>query len=328
MLPPILTALSSTAIEVAIRPPLNPNGEIISYSLTRYTSTTPRMTFIPLNVSSLPIVNESFIYEDVDLSPFTNYTYTLTVCTSAADGCTSSGTVSQVTDEANPNGLGTPIVGSINESSLSVSWESPSQPNGIILSYVILQRSFGFEVVADLDMIPNCCEDYLNANKTLVGSSCRRVVQINETTLTFTVTNLQAYSNYRYCIIAANSAGATLSPSSNISQTHAAAMPTAGPNLTASTVNSTAIYLSWTSLDVSQLLGPFGGYSLYRRIAGQEPPGGVIFLGSEQEFTATDLVASTEYTFLVGCIYCICCTWLLLSSTLGLSKQWAWFYIQ
>ena len=301
MLPPILTVLSSTAIEVSIRPPVTPNGEIISYSLTRYSSTPTLTIFIPLNVSSLPTVNESFIYEDVELSPFTNYTYTLTVCTSATNGCTSSDTVSQVTDEATPSGLRGPFVVTVNESSLSVSWEVPSQPNGIILSYVVLQRSFGFEVAADTDMIPNCCEDYLNANRTVIGDNCRRVAQINETALNFTVTNLQAYSNYRYCIIATNSAGATFSPASNVTQTHAAPMPTTGPNLTASTVNSTAIHLLWSSLNASQLLGPFSGYSLYRRVAGQEPPGEVIFLGSEQDFTAADLMASTEYIFLVCC---------------------------
>ena len=297
--PPVLTTLSSSTIEVSFRPPHTPNGEITSYSLTRHTSTSTPVS-IPLNVSTLLTFNGSFVYEDTSLSPFTNYTYSLTVCTRASDGCSTSETVWAVTDEGIPSGLEVPVLRTLNESSILVSWDTPSQPNGIIRSYNILQRSLGFTVEADIDILPNCCKEYLNADGTLMDTNCSTVAQINENTLNYIVTDLQAYSNYRYCLIATNGAGSTFSPTSDVTQTLAAQMPISGPMLTASTVNSTAIYLSWTSLSVSQLLGPFSGYSLYIRTAGQGTPGEGIFMGNEQEFTATDLVASTVYTFLVS----------------------------
>lgn len=295
VLPPVLTVLSSSAIQVAFQPPTTPNGEITSYSLTRHTSP------ISLNVSTLDTFNGSFIYEDTSLSPYTNYTYSLTVCTSA--GCSISDVVWTVTDEALPTGLSAPLASTVSESSVSISWDIPAEPNGVVQSYDIFQQSFGFEVAVDVATLPNCCEEYLNANSTVLSSICNRVVQVDADTLNYTVSGLQPYSHYRYCLIATNGGGATFSPTSNVTQTSAAPMPISGPNLNATTVNSTAIYLSWDSLDVSQLLGPFSGYSLYRRMAGQEGYGEVLYMGNGQEFTATDLVASTEYIFAVSLDY-------------------------
>ena len=292
----MLTSFSSSTVQVAFQPPLTPNGLITSYSLTRDTSdSTP--TYINLNITELLDFNGNFIYVDMFLSPFTNYTYYLTVCTSA--GCSDSDTVWAVTDEAPPAGLEAAIATTLNESSILVSWEAPLQPNGEIESYVILQRSLGFQLVDVSASLSNCCKDYLNSSESILGDGCNRVAIVDEITLSYTVTGLRAYTNYQYCIIATNSAGSTFSLFSNASQTSAAQMPTAGPILTASTVNSTAVHLSWSSLNISQLLGPFRGYSLYVREIGQELPGLELFSGDDQEFTATDLLASTEYTFLV-----------------------------
>ena len=77
-------------------------------------------------------------------------------------------------------------------------------------------------------------------------------------------------------------------------------MPAVGPQLNASTINSTAIYLTWGSLDISELLGPLEGYTLYGRPAGGVGLGQVLFTGPEQSYTATDLIASTEYVFVVS----------------------------
>lgn len=295
VLPPILTVLSSSAIQVAFQPPTTPNGEIISYSLTRHTFN------ISLNVSALDTFNRSFIYEDTSLSPYTNYTYFLTACTSA--DCSSSDVVWTVTDEAMPTGLSAPLTSTISESSIFITWDIPTEPNGIVQSYDVFQQSFSFEVPIDVATLPNCCEEYLNANRTVLSGNCRKVVQVDADNLNYTVSGLQPYSNYRYCLIVTNGAGATFSPTSNVTQTSAALMPISGPILNATTVNSTAIYLSWSSLDVSQLLGPFSGYSLYRRLAGHEGYGEVIYMGNDQEFTTTNLVASTEYTFTVSLDY-------------------------
>ena len=297
MLTPTLIALSSSTIQVIFQPPLTPNGILTSYSLTRTTSSLSPSTTLNLNISALPRLNGSYIYDDALLSPFTNYAYYLTVCTDA--GCSDSDTVWIVTNEAAPTELEAPSVTTLNESSILVMWEPPLQPNGEIERYTILQRSLGFLTGEDFVLLSNCCEDYLNFNETVIDDSCNRVMSVDETTQSYIVTALEAYSNYQYCIIATNSAGSTFSPISNITRTFAATMPTTGPTLTATTLNSTAIYLYWSMLNISQLLGSFGGYSLFVREAGQDPPGQELFTGVDQEFTATELLASTAYTFLV-----------------------------
>ena len=273
---------------------------IASYSLTRESPSTSTPISIAVDINALPYINGSFLYEDTSLSPFTNYTYFLTVCTSATDGCSNSDTVWAVTDEAIPSELRVPLVSAVGESSILVSWEQPTQPNGVITSFILLQRSFSFDTPTNLETLTNCCEEYLNANHMLVGNSCSRVALTEGTVLSYTVLDLEAFSNYRYCVIATNGAGSTFSPSSNVTQTFAAPMPISGPNLTVTTVNSTAIFLTWTSLNVSQLRGPFNGYTLYGRVAEESAPGDIFFSGEEQEYTATDLVASTEYVFQVG----------------------------
>ena len=277
----------------------------------------------------LPNNSGGFVYEDTSLSPFTNYTYILTVCTGATDGCSDSTAVWIVTDEAIPSGLRAPLVSTASESSILVSWSQPIQPNGIIITYTILQRSFGFQTPENPETFSNCCEDYLNSNKTVVGDTCSRVVVVDGTAINHTASGLDAYSNYQYCVIAMNSKGATFSPTSNITHTFAAPMPIAGPNLTASTINSTAIFLSWTVLSITQLLGPFSGYTLYIRTVGQTDPGEIIFAGEEQEYTATDLVASTEYIFMVrsrSSSKDAQDNFFVLHT--GFSEQWPWGYFQ
>ena len=263
------------------------------------------------------------------------------MCTSA--GCTTSERVWSVTDEATPAGLRAPLASTLSESSILVLWVAPTEPNGIVQSYDVLQRGLGFEVAADIDTLPNCCEEYLNANRATVSNGCSRVAGTNENTENYTVTNLRAFSNYQYCIIATNGAGSTFSPASNVTQTPPAPMPITGPNLTATTVNSTAIDLYWSSLDVSQLLGPFRGYTLYRRVAGEAVPGDAVYSADEQNFTATGLVASTEYIFVVSfymqtfppathseyqLLFQPVCHTTSLCLCLGLCQQWTWSHIQ
>ena len=297
---PTLSVLSSTAIEVSFQSPLSPNGIITSYTLTRHTSTSSPVT-ISLNTTVLPLTNGSYVYEDTPLAPFTNYTYTLTVCTSA--GCTTSSGVWSVTDEATPTGLGAPTTNTIDHTSILVSWNGPTAPNGVVLGYDVLQRSLGFEVPPNATTLPNCCQEYLylsGSGTDEPSDGCSLVEETGPDTMNYTVPGLQAFSNYQYCIIVTNRAGSAFSPTSPVTQTSAAPMPLSGPELTALTVNSTAIFLSWSLLNVSQLLGPLEGYTLYGREAGGAEPGEVLYSGEEQQFTAGGLLASTEYVFVVS----------------------------
>ena len=301
--PPLtLTALTASSIEVRFRPPLTPNGIIISYTLTRFTP--PTLTIIPLNTTTLPISDDYFIFTDINLLPFTNYTYTLTVCTNA--GCTNSTTAQNTTLEDTPQGINAPTAIVTNSSTISLSWVPPTQPNGVIQGYDILRRDLGFVGSIGNTNVSNCCEEYIallnlaGNDSVLLSESCSYVAETSPEVLSYIDTTLQAYSFYQYCIITFNNADSAHSELSTPTQTSPAPMPAVGPQLNASTINSTAIYLTWGSLDISELLGPLEGYTLYGRPAGGVGLGQVLFTGPEQLYTATDLIASTEYVFVVS----------------------------
>lgn len=296
--PPLLSALSSSSIEVRFRAPLSPNGVIISYTLTRSPPTSPPL-IIPLNTSTLLTVDDYFIYVDTQLAPFTNYTYFLTVCTGG--GCTDSAQVWEVTLEDAPTGIVPPAAFTLNSSAISVSWQPPLQPNGVILQYDLLRRDLGF--YNSTEGLPNCCEEYLAVqenNETQLSESCSFVVQTEADVTGYTDVSLQAFSFYQYCVIISNSAGSAFTNLSSPVRTDPAPSPLLGPELNATTLNSTAIYLSWGSLEISELLGPLDGYTLYGKVAGTPGIGDILFTGLEQMYTATGLIASTEYIFVVS----------------------------
>ena len=279
--------------------------------------------------------DDYFIFTDVDLLPFTNYTYVLTVCTNG--GCTNSTAAQNTTLEDTPQGISAPTAIVTNSSTISLSWVPPTQPNGVIQSYDILRRDLGF--VDSIGNVSNCCEEYVallsqaGNGSVVLSESCSYVAETSPESLSYIDTTLQAYSFYQYCIITSNNADSAYSELTMPTQTSPAPMPAVGPQLNASTINSTAIYLTWGSLDISELLGPLGGYTLYGRPAGEVGLGEVLFTGTEQSYTATDLIASTEYVFVVSmtiktwdCVPFLHVKHLCYILCSGGSKQWEGLY--
>jgi len=174
----------------------------------------------------------------------------------------------------------------------------------VIQSYDLLLRDLGFSNSTAGMMVTNCCEEYLSSQtgsgSIALSEGCNYITQTSSDITTYTDATLQAYSFYQYCIISSNNADSAHSELSPPTQTDPAPMPAAGPQLNASTVNSTSIYLSWGSLDVSELLGPLVGYTLYGRVAGTMGLGEVLLSGLDLSYTAAGLVASTEYAFVVA----------------------------
>ena len=244
------------------------------------------------------------MYFDDNLQPFTNYTYTLTVCTAA--GCTTSDSASAVTLEDIPLGILAPevtVITTPESSVVGVVWSEPTEPNGIIRGYSVLRRELGFYDTEANSV--NCCTEYLmylRNNSTLLSNSCAIITQVNAVITNVNDTNVDPYSFYQYCVIASNNVGSLGSDLSPPVRTDPAIMPLTGPELTATTINSTAVSLAWSLLAVSDLLGPLQGYVLYASDSGTEDLGSVLFSGLAQSFTATELEASTEYAFTVSII--------------------------
>ena len=220
------------------------------------------------------------------------------MCTNG--GCTDSELAVTATFEAIPRQVFAPTTSLFTQpqgqEGVQVSWIEPGMPNGAVLSYILLQKTIGF--VLELDDV-NCCEEYVRLGNT-VAASCRSAVTAYSEDTSYTDFDVFPFTFYQYCIVVNNSAGSAFSDLSSPIQTNPAPMPLVGPELNASTVNSTAIELNWGSLDISELLGPLDEYIVYQKVSGTPGLGVEIFRGLSQMFTAVDLVASTEYTFIVG----------------------------
>ena len=286
-------------MEVSFLPPLRPQGNITMYTITR--SSPPRTFTFDLDTLPEAEPDGSYLLVDSNLRPFTNYTYQLTVCTGG--GCTVSDSASEITLEDTPTGVATPTGMVVGPGSLAVEWAEPSMPNGVVQRYSLFRLPLGFENDTGRFTTTNCCEAFvLNVTTPTDDSRCSMVTTTATQTSHLDV-NLDPFSYYRYCVVATNDAGEGFSDLSTPIRTSPAPMPLIGPMLNASTLSSTAILLEWSALDISELLGPLQGYTLYGKIAGTLGLGEVLFRGAVEEgeefYRATELLASTEYVFVV-----------------------------
>ncbi|XP_025748029.1 usherin [Callorhinus ursinus] len=128
MLPPEVVIINSTAVCVIWTSPSNPNGVVTEYSV--YVNN--KLYKTGMNVPG------SFILRD--LSPFTIYDIQVEVCTKYA--CVKSNGTQITTVEDTPSDIPTPTIHGITSRSLQVDWMSPGKPNGIILGYDVLRRTW------------------------------------------------------------------------------------------------------------------------------------------------------------------------------------------
>ncbi|XP_036133319.1 usherin [Molossus molossus] len=123
ILPPRVTAATADALHLSWDVPEKPNGIIREYQLRQ--------------------VGKGLIHADTTdrrqhtvtgLQPYTNYSFTLTACTSA--GCTSSEPFLGHTLQAAPQGVWvTPHHIIINSTTVELYWSPPAKPNGLISRY-------------------------------------------------------------------------------------------------------------------------------------------------------------------------------------------------
>lgn len=264
---------SSSSLDVTWSIPLQPNGIIVLYELKRVQAT-----------GSSPAVLRRFDANRLattatGLQPFTNYTFTLTACTAA--GCTESRTVSQLTLEDLATGLNAPIVLSLNPESptrLFVFWSAPAEPNGALVGYELHRKNL---------------DDLVNGSNAVFEQ-----VTISDPTLTSVVdTGLEVYSRYQYQVAFINGAGATRSDSSLIRRT-GPDTPLAGPTVTTTVVNHTAVIVQWLPPGLSLLRGPVIRYDLFVKAA-LDANRTLVSSGLQERHFVTDLRPNTDYEFTV-----------------------------
>ena len=125
---PRVTTLSSTSLNISWLPPTQPNGVLTNYIIKRYQG---RDQVIIVDDLSSDVLQ----YADNSLSPFTEYSYTVTACT--VGGCTESLPTNGTTDEAIAAGLVTPFGISSGSTSIVIAWDAPAFPNGVIHRYLL-----------------------------------------------------------------------------------------------------------------------------------------------------------------------------------------------
>ncbi|XP_013375386.1 PREDICTED: usherin isoform X1 [Chinchilla lanigera] len=123
IMPPIVTALTAESLHLSWSVPGKPNGVIKAYQLWQG--------------------GRGLIYTDIShrrqhtvtgLQPYTNYSFTLTACTSA--GCASSEPVLGQTPQAAPQGVWVTSRHTIvNSTTVELYWSPPEKPNGRISQY-------------------------------------------------------------------------------------------------------------------------------------------------------------------------------------------------
>lgn len=286
VLEPVLEAISSSSVRVTIIPPITPNGIITEYRITRNT----------MFLISLPVTNPShdnITHLDVNLIPYTNYSYAVVACTDG--GCSTLGpSAFIITLQAPPENIQPPVnTLTDNGESLTITWQDPLTPNGVITNYTLIRANLGYY---NISSVTNCCEKYLNEQNDF-SDSCSLVNHTSFDVTSYVESDdLDYYSFYQYCVIATNIAGSVGSTHSNTQRTAAAPIPIAGPSIAGFPLNSTAIQIYWTEPNVEALLGPLESYTIYFNGSDGFSGNEVIF---NENYTLTGLTPDTAYTFTV-----------------------------
>ena len=140
--PPRLQVRSARSIEVNWNEPAIPNGQIIWYTLYRDDKKICNTTWA---CQFQRPSRGAYRYLDRGLKPHTSYSYVIEASTIA--GGTNSTASRGETPEDSPEGIHPPTLTPQSSSSILVSWEEPSRPNGQIVNYSVI-RDTGTEQTA------------------------------------------------------------------------------------------------------------------------------------------------------------------------------------
>ncbi|EGD81509.1 laminin alpha 5 chain [Salpingoeca rosetta] len=211
---PQATPLDPTTILVRWAAPSSPNQPLTHYELYR----NGFVVFTGLNTT----------FTDEGLTPGTSYAYAV-VAYNDAGGSTSPSTVAE-TPEDTPAGIAPPTLSALSSTSISATWTSPSVPNGIVISYALI----------DLDTSETVC----------TGDAALRSCVVSE---------LSIYTLYTFQVQACTASGCGLSADASVRTNAAPPVGLALPSLSA--VNATSVSVSW--MPPTSPNGPVVAYQLW-----------------------------------------------------------------
>ncbi|KAF7663891.1 hypothetical protein LDENG_00196330 [Lucifuga dentata] len=181
------------------------------------------------------------------LKPFTQYTFTLEACSSG--GCTSTPPLSLLTASAPPQNQPPPKVNATGPHTLNVTWDSPSQPNGVITRYEVfllgpLESQNHSSVAAEKRVFvssgwldPSVSPEGQTTNETAVSPPESSAI----------VEGLQAFSTYQTRVLSTNMAGSVASEWTLARTMEGVPELMAPPKVSA--VSSTSLKVTWSSTE-------------------------------------------------------------------------------
>ena len=238
-----MTTFDSRSLTLNWNPPTQPNGIITEYRL-----------FVDGALRFSGIETTATIG---NLLPSTLYTFIIEACTSA--GCSNSSESSNTTLPDRPEGLSPPSVVPLTPTSLEITWEEPSEPNGIILRYELLQ---------------------------LIGDGT--VTLFDGIGFEYRLIGLTPNTLYSFRVLATNAGGTTASDVAQNRTLEDAPDGLSSPLLTV--LNATAINVAW--LEPTQPNGVITEYILSRN-------GLEVFSGLELSYVDTGLEPFTLYSYTI-----------------------------
>lgn len=251
--PPSVVVLSATTIALSWSVPGELNGELVGYQVYRD------------GEAVLPELTTMLSLLDQNLLPFTEYVYSIEVC--SGGGCANSSSVSNTTSEALPEMVFDLIISNVSPRSVVLSWQEPGSPNGEITEYVVMELGASVEVFRGLNF-------------------------------TVTVTDLVPFSDYSFQLMVCNSIGCVTSNErrTQTSQTDPEGLDV--PRLR--NLTSTSVAIEWTAPAMPN--GNIATYVLRRGNNSFPNISRVLFQGLNFSFNDMDLIADTLYFYTIEAV--------------------------
>ena len=175
--PKVVRALSSSVVTVEWDAPATPNGQIDQYRVLLNPGMENEL------VKSVGLATATNV---TGLLPFMNYRVRIQACLKGvSNGCGTGPAVSVTTLEAPPQNQPMPVLKAISAAVVEVSWQPPTNPNGVMTAYRLFRRIFG-------------------------GQSSGVLVTVMSPpgpTLAYKDVGLQSFTEYEYYVLALNKQG-------------------------------------------------------------------------------------------------------------------------